>query len=138
MLYGLMYSGIKSKKKPHRTCYKVCTENQYRITEALCKMSSVALTSWNRIGSNALPPPSETEGTARHRRSLSGLGIELLGLVTDSKHRMLCSLSATKPNSLMPKPDHYRKRDPREKDYHCNYFVIERERERETESRKTK
>ena len=36
-----------------------------------------------------------------------GLEIGLLGLVGDSEHKMLCSLSATKPNSSISKPTNY-------------------------------
>ena len=85
MLYGFDVLGYKIFKKNHTAhVTKFGTVNQYRFAETLCKMCSVALSSWNHLGSNALPLLSETEGTARHRRSLSGLGIELLGLVTDS------------------------------------------------------
>ena len=38
------------------------------------------------------------------RTLLVGLEIELLGLVADSEHKMLRSLSATKPNSLISRP----------------------------------
>ena len=36
----------------------------------------------------------------------SGLGIETLGLVTDSVHKILHTLSATKPNVSIPNPGH--------------------------------
>ena len=38
--------------------------------------------------------------------SCPGLGIETLGLVADSVCKILCTLSVTKPNVSIPKPDH--------------------------------
>ena len=35
---------------------------------------------------------------------LTGLGLELSGLVTDGKRKIVRSLSDTKPNSSLPKP----------------------------------
>ena len=47
---------------------------------------------------------SQPTPTSRSPVIQPGLGIELIGLVTDSERKNLRSLTATKPNSSIPKP----------------------------------
>ena len=42
-----------------------------------------------------------------------GLEINLLGLGSDSESKIVCSLSATKTNSLISRPTHERRRSPK-------------------------